>query len=89
MEAEFRNLKFHKGKINALSFHPQDSVLLSGGSDRQWVIWDLESGKPLLSSKGHTSQILAVSISPDGRRFATAGGDLSVLKSGNTLREKS
>jgi hypothetical protein len=38
----------------------------------------LESGKPLLSSKGHTSQILAVSISPDGRRFATAGGDLSI-----------
>ncbi|HIG76810.1 MAG TPA: hypothetical protein EYQ48_02460, partial [Candidatus Lambdaproteobacteria bacterium] len=59
-----RTLKFHKGKINALSYHPQDSVLLSAGSDSKWVLWDLVSGKSMLSHKGHTSQILAASFSP-------------------------
>ncbi|HCB32995.1 MAG TPA: hypothetical protein DEP39_07805, partial [Deltaproteobacteria bacterium] len=36
------------------------------------------SGKSLLSHKGHTSQILAASFSPDGKRFATAGSDLFI-----------
>ena len=29
--------------------------------------------------QGHDDQILAVSISPDGKYFATAGSDLSVM----------
>ena len=53
-------------------------MLLSAGSDRKWVLWDLVSGKSLLSHKGHTSQILAASFSPDGKRFATAGSDLFI-----------
>ncbi|GIT72969.1 MAG: hypothetical protein Ct9H300mP28_27830 [Pseudomonadota bacterium] len=54
-------------------------MLLSAGSDRQWVLWDLKSGETMQSRQAHTSQILAASISPDGNQFAKAGGDFMIM----------
>ncbi|MED5240745.1 MAG: WD40 repeat domain-containing protein, partial [SAR324 cluster bacterium] len=77
--SRIRELKFHQGKVNSLSFHPHDPVLLSVGSDKQWAFWNLDSGKLIHSRRGHASQILTSSISPDGKSFATAGSDLSII----------
>jgi WD40 repeat protein len=38
-------------------------------------VWDAASGRKLLTLKGHTSGLLSVSWSPDGRRLATASED--------------
>ena len=77
--SRLNSLRYHKGKVNALSYHQVQPVLLSAGSDRQWVLWDLKSGETMQSRQAHTSQILAASISPEGNKFATAGGDFMVM----------
>ena len=39
------------------------------------VAWDTESGKTVLTLKGHTEGILALAISPDGGRMLSGGWD--------------
>ena len=65
--------------LNSLSIHPKERILLSAGSDRNWVLWDIESGEKKLNGSGHSSQILTSTFSSEGNRFATAGSDLSVI----------
>ena len=39
------------------------------------MIWDAVSGREIRSMKGHTSQLRAISWSPNGRRIASGGYD--------------
>jgi WD40 repeat protein len=41
-------------------------------------VWDAQTGQEQLSFKGHIRPVLGVSISPDGRRLASTGGDQTV-----------
>jgi WD40 repeat protein/serine/threonine protein kinase len=43
-----------------------------------FFVWDVQSGKPLLSLKGHPAQIQALVFSRDGTLIATAGRDGTV-----------
>jgi dipeptidyl aminopeptidase/acylaminoacyl peptidase len=38
-------------------------------------VWDAVVGREILSLKGHTSRIMSVAWSPDGKRLATGSGD--------------
>jgi WD40 repeat protein len=41
-------------------------------------VWDADTGRLLLTLVGHTAAVRAVVFSPDGRRLATAGDDLTI-----------
>jgi WD40 repeat protein len=41
-------------------------------------VWDAHSGQEALSLKGHTSYVLSVCFSPDGKRIASASDDKTV-----------
>jgi len=41
-------------------------------------LWDLDTGKRLLTLTGHTFALTDVAFSPDGARVATASGDGTV-----------
>ena len=47
-------------------------------SDHTAKLWDAESGKELLTLRGHSDPVYGVAFSPDGKRLATASGDRTV-----------
>lgn len=55
--------------------HPDGSLLFSGDTKGNGMLWDLRSGKSLLPVQGHTDKILASDFSSNGFVFATGGED--------------
>ena len=47
----------HRDKINAISFHPQYSVLASASVDATVKIWDWETGECERTLKSHTKSV--------------------------------
>jgi WD40 repeat protein/serine/threonine protein kinase len=63
--------------VSGLAFHPDGSKLASGGSwpDNTVRLWDLATGKNLLTLHGHKNSIRSLRFSPDGTRLVTASQD--------------
>jgi WD40 repeat protein len=53
-------------------------MLATAGEDTTAKLWNLGTGKRLLTLTGHTSALTGLDFSPDGTRLATAGGDGTV-----------
>jgi protein-tyrosine phosphatase len=49
--------------------------------------WDAESGKELLTLRGHSDPVAGVAFSPDGKRLATASADGTVQVYALDMRE--
>ena len=61
------------------AFTPDGEQLLTISSDNGATLWDLSNGKPLLTLHGHQhAPVTSVTISPDGKLFATASDDKTV-----------
>ncbi len=62
--------------VGSLSFSPDGKLLLSGvGEGNECHVYDIASGKEIVSYTGHDNIVLATAFSPDGRWAATGGGD--------------
>jgi WD40 repeat protein/tRNA A-37 threonylcarbamoyl transferase component Bud32 len=61
----------HGTQANTVSFSPDNQRLASGGLDCVVRIWDLNSGQQALACKGHTTDVLQVTFSPEGGRLAS------------------
>lgn len=69
----------HGEAILCTTFSPETSAIMATGSgDNTARIWDCDTGTPLHTLKGHTSWVLVVSFSPDGKLLATGSMDNSV-----------
>lgn len=80
----------HGEPILAATFSPATAGLLATGSgDSTARIWDCDTGTPKHTLKGHTSWVLVVSFSPDGKLLATGSMDNSLrlwdVKTGEAL----
>lgn len=75
----YRTLIGHQLDVNALAFTPDGKFLASAGSDRNIILWNVQSGAEQYRYEGHTASVNAVAISPDGHFMASGGSD-------NTLR---
>ncbi len=57
-------------------------MLFSGGNDKDIKLWEIKkNGAPptlLRTLKGHTCLLMAVMFSPDGKRIASASGDMTM-----------
>ena len=61
--------------VNAASFSPDGSRIITAGTDRTAKVWDASTGAVVLTFKGHTAAVHSASFSPDGSRIVTAGED--------------
>ena len=51
---------------------------ISGSFDANLTLWDLESGSPIATLKGHTAPVFSVALSPDGSHAFSASQDQTV-----------
>jgi WD40 repeat protein len=55
-----------------------DGTMYTAGGDKLVKAWDLKSGKEIGKFEGHVAQVMAVAVSPDGTRLASAGADREI-----------
>jgi WD40 repeat protein len=86
-------LKGHSKSITRVSITPDGSFAISASKDKTIKIWDIHRGQEL-QSVNNTSEIIAVGIAPDGKRFAclsenlpSFNGKLQVWTSGHKIAE--
>ena len=68
-----RVLTGHGAQINTLD--ARLDLILSGSSDATARLWEAETGVCLQAFEGHAGEVVAVSLSPDGRLCASSAGD--------------
>ena len=65
----------HNGKVNAVAWSPNGSILATGGQDGTVRLWNSEGSVNYAVLRGHTSEIYSVAFSPDGNTLASGGLD--------------
>jgi len=65
--------------VLGLAFSPDSKQLASAGAgDDRVRVWDVDTGKELLTLKGHAASVYAVAYSPNGKLLASASMDRTV-----------
>jgi len=73
-----RTFVAHNSFVDGLAFSNDGRYLATAGEDTTATVWDLRSGKELLTLTGPTRYLTSVVFSPDGRRLATGSADGTV-----------
>ncbi|MFN2188513.1 MAG: hypothetical protein ACK2T3_07100, partial [Candidatus Promineifilaceae bacterium] len=69
----------HSGEIVAVDISPDGRLLATGSRDQLAKVWDIESGREVLSLDGHEGSVRDLAFSPDGRHLATASSDMTAI----------
>lgn len=68
----------HSGDVIAVTYSPDGKLLATASSDKKVILWEVETGKELMTLHGHSLGLEDIAFSPDGRFLATASNDKSV-----------
>ncbi len=66
---------YHDDQVWTAALSPDGKRLAAGGEDKVVKIWDVATGKELLTLRGHEMWVNAIAYSPDGKLIATGGYD--------------
>lgn len=69
-----RNLPIKDGKINNVFFSLDNKTIISGGGDEGIRFWDIETGRVKNTIIWNRSDIMSMSLSPNGKYIVTGGG---------------
>ena len=64
-------LSGHVGPVEAVAFSPDCNTILSGGSDRQMLLWNAMNGEQLRRYRGSRSSITSLCVSSNGENFVS------------------
>ncbi len=67
------------GRIHAVDFSPDNTILVSAGAEKTIFLWDVYGSGERGRLSGHSSTIRTIAISPDGRLMAS-GDDYGDIK---------
>jgi tetratricopeptide (TPR) repeat protein len=77
-------------EVYGIAMNPEGEILASGSSDGTIRLWELSSGRVLLTLTGHTSYVHSLAFSSDGKILASGSSDQTIklweLPSGRELR---
>jgi WD40 repeat protein/serine/threonine protein kinase len=65
----------HAKSIYRVAFSPDGARLVTASEDRTAKVWDVASGRLLLTLEGHASGVPFAAFSPDGQQILTLGRD--------------
>ncbi len=63
----------HNERVNSASFSPDGKLIVTGSLDESAKVWDVLTGKLLLTLSGHRNPTTSASFSGDGKRIVTGG----------------
>jgi len=66
---------FAATKFHGVAYHPDESQIITIGTDRKITYWDAVEGTPIRIMDASQSELFALSISPDGEGIVSAGVD--------------
>jgi WD40 repeat protein/serine/threonine protein kinase len=70
----------HRARVAGIAFSQDGTRVASVAEDGTLALWDSSSFQSIDAFKGHMLGAHGVAFSPDGRRFATGGGNREVVK---------
>jgi WD40 repeat protein len=73
--ALIRTLTGHRGPVTSVQFTPDGRQALSGSGDHTLGLWDLQTGRELLTFVGHQGAVEQAVITPDGCHVVSASAD--------------
>jgi WD40 repeat protein len=74
-----RTLDGHSTEIRSVAISPDGKLGLSGSVDNTARLWNLETGKDVMTFRGHTKQIWSVAFVPHTKYVLTASWDARVI----------
>jgi WD40 repeat protein len=69
-----KTLNGHTNRVKSIIISADCKVALTGSSDKNCILWDLETGEALNTLQGHTAEVLSIAITAD-RKMAFSGSN--------------
>ena len=69
----------HTDRITSVAFSPDGLRVVTGSADRTAKVWELRTGREVLTLRHHQSALTSVTFSPDGRHIVTASRDKTAI----------
>ncbi|MCY1083181.1 SIR2 family protein [Archangium lansingense] len=74
-EGNERTLEGHGAPVNSCAVTPDGRCVVSASADKTLKVWELETGRELVTLEGHDGVVTGCAVMPDGRRVVSASED--------------
>ncbi|WP_242051242.1 WD40 domain-containing protein [Nostoc spongiaeforme] len=75
---ERNQLQGHQDIVSEVAFSHDGKILASASSDNTIKLWNLTTGKKILTLTGHQSGVSSIAFSPDGKTLASGSADRTI-----------